>query len=298
MEKLSQQAMSAFMADEADGVPLHVFGETDHRVSSSVWEQGNGAFSAPSLDFHLLEFQMSGNHRGVAEYDRECNDRAYDVVPGSLNYFQPDQNVTLDFEGEGRFHQIWIDRSLFRDVASSFLKGDPDNLRLLGFNGVFDPNIARAMAVILQESRSPTAGGQLVIDAAAQQIAVAILRRNIARPATVEPGRLLSKDELSRAISFIEDQIEENHGLDALSKSVGMNMYTFAHAFKESVGVSPHQFLIQRRINRAQELLAGTADPIADVAYACGFSSQAHMTNIFAKHVGISPARYRKSTRS
>lgn len=297
MTRLTQEQMAAFMSQEASSSPLHAFGEANQRVTNSFWNQEEAAFSDATIDFHLLEYYKAGEHRGVFDFGEGRGRTDYLIRTGMVNYFGPDQCVSAEFEGTGQFQQVWIDRSVFRDVASNFAKGDPDHIRLPDFTSIFDPVISHAMTTIMNETSVPSAGGQLMIDAAAQQIAIAILRRNINRPPQRETVRMLSSMELQRAIDFIEDQIEENKGLDALSKNVGMSMYAFAHAFKESVGVSPHQFLIQRRITRAQGLLARGKDTIADIAYACGFSSQAHMTNIFAKHVGISPAKYRKSTR-
>ncbi|MEM7546031.1 MAG: helix-turn-helix domain-containing protein [Pseudomonadota bacterium] len=297
MGLITQTQMASWMAGDGASTQIRTFGDEGTRVSASIWQQGEAEFKVGGLDFHLVEFYQKGRHRGTMEYEMETGSAEYDTVAGSLNYVQPDQSVKASFEGEAQILQIWLDRGVFTDVAASLVKGDPERQRLLGFSGIFDAVISRAATCILNEVKHPSAGGQLMIDAAAQQIAITLIRRNIEAPVAPPKKRVLSTEELSRAMAFIEDQITENKGLESLSREVGMSMYWFSHAFKATVGVSPHQFLIQRRLERSKDLLAGTKEAIASIAYDCGFSSQAHMTNAFTKHVGMSPAKYRKNVR-
>ena len=64
------------------------------------------------------------------------------------------------------------------------------------------------------------------------------------------------------------------------------------------MGSSPHQYVLDRRIARAREQLELGGDSLANIAYAFGFSSQAHMTSIFKKRIGVTPGRYRNDRRS
>ena len=75
-----------------------------------------------------------------------------------------------------------------------------------------------------------------------------------------------------------------------------MSPYQFAHQFKASFGVPPYRFVLQRRIDLAAlELKARKHLPIADVALAFGFGSQAHFTDVFRRNTGVTPARWRFS---
>jgi AraC family transcriptional regulator len=69
----------------------------------------------------------------------------------------------------------------------------------------------------------------------------------------------------------------------------------FARAFRQSIGASPHQWLLARRIDKAMSLLAGSDLTLAQIALACGFSDQSHLTRVFKVAVGTSPGRWRRS---
>jgi len=74
-----------------------------------------------------------------------------------------------------------------------------------------------------------------------------------------------------------------------------MSSYHFARRFKETVSMSPHAYVLARRVRRAQERLKLGASNLAEVAAACGFSSQAHLTSAFKGRLGITPGQYRRS---
>lgn len=104
----------------------------------------------------------------------------------------------------------------------------------------------------------------------------------------------LSDDDTARVIEFMHAHIDESVTQDALASLVDLSPFHFNRAFKLSVGQAPHQHFLSLRLEKAKELLKTTKVTLADVAYACGFSSQQHMTSTFSKHVGVSPGRFRK----
>ena len=74
-----------------------------------------------------------------------------------------------------------------------------------------------------------------------------------------------------------------------------LSVYHFARAFRLSTGVSPLRYVMQRRVGRAQQLLAQTNMPLATIASAVGFFDQAHFSRQFRRLVGTTPSRYRRT---
>lgn len=104
----------------------------------------------------------------------------------------------------------------------------------------------------------------------------------------------LTRQRLRASLDFINDNLGSDLSVEAIAKeAAGASGYHFAHAFSAALGVSPYQYILDRRVSRARELLARTERPVADIAYAVGFSSQAHMTSMFCKRLGITPAKFR-----
>ena len=102
---------------------------------------------------------------------------------------------------------------------------------------------------------------------------------------------------LRRVRDYVEAHLEENVSIQALADTAGLSMYHFARAFKQSEGMTPHGYLVQRRVERVQKLLAGTDLPLSEIALASGFSDQSHCARRFREHVGVTPSDYRWSMR-
>jgi AraC family transcriptional regulator len=79
-----------------------------------------------------------------------------------------------------------------------------------------------------------------------------------------------------------------------LARRCGLSRSHFIRAFKASLGLPPHHWLMRSRITRAQSRLATTSDSIADIAVSCGFADQSHLTRVFHDVTGTSPAAWRR----
>lgn len=105
----------------------------------------------------------------------------------------------------------------------------------------------------------------------------------------------LSADTVKRIEDYVEANLERELNLAQLASLAGLSLAHFARAFRLTVGKPPHRYVLDRRIEHAKSLLRGTTQPIAAIAFDCGFSSQAHLTSVFSRHVGVTPAKFRKS---
>jgi len=110
-------------------------------------------------------------------------------------------------------------------------------------------------------------------------------------------ARALSSKDLERTLDLIEARLGGRLSLAELGAPLGMNGDLFARKFKARLGESPYRYVLRRRVERAQELLAFSASSLADIALALGFSSQSHFTRHFAHATGHAPAAWRRRTR-
>ena len=83
--------------------------------------------------------------------------------------------------------------------------------------------------------------------------------------------------------------------LNELATMVDMSKYYFLRLFKQSMGITPHQYLIKQRMKKAKQLLQQGKLSIIEVAAECGFSNQSHFAKVFHKNIGITPRAYRKN---
>lgn len=137
--------------------------------------------------------------------------------------------------------------------------------------------------------------GALYLESLGAALAVHLLHhygrfRSGAGPARggIAPARL------RHVLDYIEEYLAENVPLSDLAAIAGTSLHHFAHAFKQSIGVPSHHFLIERRVARARLLPADAALPIAEVALMLGFTDQSHFTEHFRHVTGLTPGRYRR----
>ena len=104
----------------------------------------------------------------------------------------------------------------------------------------------------------------------------------------------LSRLQLRRAIEFINDHLEEGVSVEGLAGFVGLSPFHFARLFKHSAGIPPHQYLVQRRVERARELLLTSVKSTAQIALDVGFCEQSHLATHFKRIYGIAPNAFRR----
>jgi AraC family transcriptional regulator len=114
------------------------------------------------------------------------------------------------------------------------------------------------------------------------------------RRSSPPPGPGLTAPQRQRLVARIEARLAEPISVSELALEVGYSQDHFLRLFGSSFGLSPHRYVVSRRIERAKAMLEDPSRSLVDVACACGFSSQAHFSTSFKLHVGVSPGRYRQ----
>ena len=154
---------------------------------------------------------------------------------------------------------------------------------------------ARHLILALRdEVESGGAGGLLFAESIGMALAVHLLRRYAAE-APVRNDRVgrLSTPQLRAALDFIAAHLGDNPALAEVAAATALSPYHFARRFKASLGLSPHQFILRARIERAKTLLADPHHSLVEIGLATGFANQSHFTTAFRRLVGMTPKRYR-----
>lgn len=107
-----------------------------------------------------------------------------------------------------------------------------------------------------------------------------------------KPG--LSAETLRRLEEHVQDHLGERILVAHLAAVAGMPLPVFSKAFVHSTGRAPHQFVMLRRVGRANEMLARGSLGVAEIAKACGFANQAHLSNVLRERLGKTPTMLRR----
>ncbi|MCW3099951.1 MAG: AraC family transcriptional regulator [Chthonomonadaceae bacterium] len=155
-----------------------------------------------------------------------------------------------------------------------------------------DPHIEHIAMLLRLEMEAGVPNGSLYAEMLANALSVYLLQResNQARlPVPAPPEARRFRVELRRAVTYIQENLATDLSLEAIAREAGMSTYHFAHVFAQEVGITPHQYVIQARIERAKVLIARDGLPLADAAHLVGFSDQSHFTRKFKRLVGTTP---------
>jgi AraC family transcriptional regulator len=191
-------------------------------------------------------------------------------------------------------------------MRATFLYIDPHAPLLdeaLDFSGIdfhprlffFDADIWR----IASKLKSETTSGDRRIPHYGEALSVLLghelirLNEGAVRTRAITRGGL-SGWQQKRVAEFIEEHLADEVRLNALAELVDLSPYHFARAFKQSIGVPPHRYHVNRRIERAKELLAAPSSSVTDVALAVGFAETSSFSSAFRKTTGYAPSEYRR----
>jgi transcriptional regulator of acetoin/glycerol metabolism/AraC-like DNA-binding protein len=105
----------------------------------------------------------------------------------------------------------------------------------------------------------------------------------------------LSPGAMRRIREYVEAHLGDSMDLATLAAVAGLSIHHFARGFKQSTGLTPHHYLTQKRVERAQDMLAHTALSLSEIAYAVGFSDQSHLARHFRQMLGTTPGQFRWS---
>jgi AraC family transcriptional regulator len=161
-----------------------------------------------------------------------------------------------------------------------------------------DPLMQQLGLALKAELELDGGSDRLYVESLVNCLTLHLLKKYSAVPLTItSPSAKLPQFALKQVIAYINDRLEQDLKLADLAALVGMSVCYFASRFKQSTGRSPHQFIVQRRLERSQQLLKQSNTAIAEIALQCGFSSQSHLTRQFRKHLGITPKSYRDTVK-
>lgn len=217
------------------------------------------------------------------------------ITPARMPFF-------ARWDGEDHYLQIRIASRFIQDVARETISAshgqvnatDPDRLELLSEFRTRDPHLESIGMLLLAELKQENLGGRLYIESLANVLAVHLLRQYAAAKShlTVYEGGLPER-QLLQVLDYINDHLDQDIKLADLAALLSMSQFHFSHLFKQSIGIAPHQYLLQQRIERAKQLLKQTDRSIMDIAFLCGFNSHSHLSKQFRQLTGITPTAYR-----
>jgi AraC family transcriptional regulator len=157
-----------------------------------------------------------------------------------------------------------------------------------------DWNLQHIALLLLAEVKSGGMMGQLYVESLTQALVIHLLRHYAESIQIISSEhKNLTRSQLQQAIDYIHAHLNRDLSLAELANIINVSPTYFAALFKQAMRISPHQYVIQQRVEQAKLMLAKTDLAIAEIALQVGFSSQSHLTQQFKRITGITPKQIR-----
>jgi AraC family transcriptional regulator len=155
-------------------------------------------------------------------------------------------------------------------------------------------NLARALMPALER---PEEASALFVEQMTTAIGTYLVQRYAGQGKSAPLRiRTLSRSHEDLAKSMLLDNLEGDISIAQVAQACNLSRGYFIRAFRETTGMTPYQWLLSERINRARGLLRTSNAPLADIAIACGFADQSHFTRVFSTVVGTTPGHWRRNS--
>jgi AraC family transcriptional regulator len=218
---------------------------------------------------------------------------------GSVMVIPVGSSVTCRWRGAEDALHIYLDPMLIARVATTSFERDLSRTVVPPLDGLILPELRTTMLAVDAELRAGGVGGPLIIESLANVLAVHLIRHifGLRRLATRTDG-VLPRRKLSTIVDYIMANLNGSPTLEQMAALVHLSPDHFTRQFKAATGLPPHQFLITRRVERAQQLLRGRGGvSLAEVAIGVGFSDQSQFSFHFKRIVGVTPGQFRASAK-
>jgi AraC family transcriptional regulator len=219
-------------------------------------------------------------------------------LPGDLAIYPAHLTQHFRWNKEVEFFNLFLEPSFLTQVSYDVFGNE--HLELIPhLTTLFDPLIQQISFALKTSLEIDGKNSNLYAESMAHALAVHLLSRysNNARQIKIITGGL-TQQQWKQIVDFIDANLDKNISLNELAQIVCLSPYHFAHLFKTTINISPHQYIINCRIERAKQLLILGILSIAEIAQTVGFASQGHLTYHFKRLVGVTPKIYRRDRKN
>ena len=256
------------------------------KVQVEYHRQPAHAIASQIFPVHIVEVGLRYDASAL-----KVNGRLYEsFAPGNIAIHPAHEPISIESYGEAEFIAIALQPALFSTTAEKPL----ESIELIPQFFGQDPLIFHLALALKQALKQPN--DPFYAESMATALTAHLLQQYTGKPeGAIDCAGGLSTYQRQQIVNYVHTHLNQPLNLSSLAGVVAMSPHYFATLFKQSMGTSPYQYVIQCRIERAKKLLACSQLKIVDIGYQVGLHSQSHFTKVFRDRTSVTPSTYRKS---
>ena len=216
------------------------------------------------------------------------------MSPGLFNFIPAHREVEALWQAEVELLSIYLPPTILERTAIESSDRVPRNLELIDRLAIRDPFLEQLAYAFKTELEQGNASDRLYLESLQTMLAAHLLRHHCsAKVVAAELTGGLPKSKLRQVIDYIQDNLDHDISLAELAGIAHVSSHHFGKLFKQSIGDTPHQYVMKCRIEQAKKLLTNKQLSLAEVSLATGFCHQSHFTNVFRRYTTLTPRQYR-----
>jgi AraC family transcriptional regulator len=239
---------------------------------------------------HFVQLQL----KGPVRYRWTTNGftRTGIAEPGTLFLCPRGSRDRVEWDGDTDRLMVSLEHPVITKALEE--TADQNDVELRQSFEMRDRHIASVILALRADLEDGSPAGQLYGESLITALAVYLQKRyGVFRPRTTEFRGGMPTRRLKRVLEFIGENLGEDISLSTLAGVAGMGPHYFSDLFKRSTGLSPHQYVLNRKIARAKEHLRDPKISIVEISAITGFADQSYFTKVFRRTVGVTPTRFR-----
>ena len=254
--------------------------------------------SNPQIGCHVLGFLSEGSIKGEqstnngAWHPFEFRTHELFLGPANQNSHVAHWNRIEEDGPNLALCQLYLTPNVLAQHAMEAINKPSEQVELLINRRFRDPLIIQLALTLMKEAEQNSAYELSLVQTAASFLSVHLLGNYCSKSFKISEYSD-KPTKIQNVLDYIEANVAKNISIDVLAREAHMSSYHFIRTFKDAMGISPHKYIVQVRVNQAKRMLSDTNLDIAEIGRQLGYSVS-HFTQVFRQSVGCTPRIYRK----
>jgi AraC family transcriptional regulator len=259
-------------------------------IQLAVFEQSPCEIAKHRLQYHAICINL-GNPVILEQCINGISQAARSVW-GDMSFYHADLWQTFCWDKETKFLQLYFEPTFLQKIKLELeIELSLEELTLLAHQDKLVLQIANALKSSLEDG----SGCKFYAESMALSLAAHILNSSQKNSSKIPVTGGLNQKQIQAVTEYVSHNLQSNLSLSELAACIALSPYHFARLFKQTTGITPHQFIIHQRVELAKELLRQNKLSVTEVAIFCGFAHQGHLSRHFKRLLGVTPANFRNN---